>query len=162
MVSGNHKFMMHLPWKYETFCMFTLWPLEKKQRQWFCNPDRCVVEVHRVQKKWIPIDPQRKTLSEEMNLGMIQNLAPHWTHGMVLWTPTLALKTFEVVHWIKCALSSFVDFCGKSWHGDDTVPFFAVAHTEDPTLGQCRIFFRSRARQNQPLPSTSDVFSFCV
>ena len=47
----------------------------------------------------------------EENLDMIQNLAPHWTHGMVLWTPTLALKTFEVVQWIKCALSSFVDFC---------------------------------------------------
>ena len=92
---------------------------------------------HVEEKPWSFLsDPKRKTLSEETNLGTLQNLAPapHWTHGMVLWCPMnsntcakdLRSCSLNQMHTftrhsgrsfclLRVPLSSFVDLCGKSW-----------------------------------------------
>ena len=104
---------------------------------------------------------------------------------MVLWTPTLALKTFEVFHWIKCTLSPATldtvlacsvcqyavlsTFAENPDNGDDIVPFFVMALRIQPLCGQafatlgaswfqCRFFSKPRVKINLYPPAVMSVF----
>ena len=148
------------------------------------SPYCCVRHVEEKPFRFL-IDSKRKTLSEETNLGMLQ--IKKLGTPLNPWNgPTLALKTFEVVHCIRCTVSPATDavFACSVCHSSASstwkiltmvmilCPFF-VALTEDPNplwsnfrdsghrLISVPNFFRSRAASKSTFTRNFTLYQWC-